>query len=193
MKICVFGAASNLIDNSYIEAVEVLGEEMAKRGHSLVFGAGANGLMGAVARGVAKYGGEICGVIPEFFKEEGVELIYDGCNEIIYTETMAQRKSKMGELADAFIIVPGGIGTFEEFFEIITLKQLDRHTKPIALYDINGYYRKLEDFLDFSVSEQFIRKGFKHLYSCVANPKEALDYIENDKQEKINIKDVKIG
>lgn len=193
MKICVFGAASNLIDESYIKAVELLGEEIGKRGHSLVFGAGGNGLMGAAARGVKREGGEIYGVIPEFFKEEGIELIYNECTEIIYTETMSERKMKMGELADAFIIVPGGIGTFEEFFEILTLKQLGRHTKPIALYDINGYYDKMEDFLKYSVDEQFIRKGLTHLYSCVATPEEAVDYIENDKRIKYDVHEVKIG
>ena len=148
MNVCVFGAASDLIDKSYIETAEKLGEMLGKRGHNLVFGAGNNGMMGAVARGIKKENRHITGVIPEFFKEEKIENIFPECDEIIYTETMAQRKTKMGELADAFIIVPGGVGTFEEMFEVITLKQLGRHTKPIAIYDMNGYYDKLEDFLN---------------------------------------------
>jgi len=191
MKICVFGAASDRIDKAFIDAVEKIGEEIAKRGHSLVFGAGGTGLMGAAARGVTREGGEITGVIPHFFREEAVEVIYDKCTEIIYTDTMAERKSKMGELADAFIIVPGGIGTFEEFFEILTLKQLGQHTKPIALFDINGYYDGLEKFLEYSIETGFIRNGVSHLYTCVATPEEALDYIENDVPKRYSIKDLK--
>ena len=144
MNICVFGAASDRIDASYIAAVEALGQEMARRGHALVFGAGANGLMGAAARGVHQGGGTIYGVIPSFFRDEKIEAIFENCTELIFTETMAERKSKMEDLADAFLIVPGGIGTFEEFFQVLTLKQLGRHTKPIAIFDINGYYEHMK-------------------------------------------------
>ncbi len=193
MNICIFGAASNEIDISYISAVEKLGEEMAKRGHTLVFGAGGNGLMGAAARGVHKAGGKICGVIPNFFRIENIEKIFENCTEIIFTETMAQRKSKMEELADAFIIVPGGIGTFEEFFEVMTLKQLGRHVKPIAVYDINGYYKKLEVFLELSVSEGFIRNGCKSLYHYSENAVDVVDYIENDKRIRHDVHELKNG
>lgn len=193
MKICVFGAASYEIDEKYIKLVEDLGELMAKRGHELVFGAGGNGLMGAAARGVTKGGGKIYGVIPSFFRDETIEAIYDKCDELIYTETMAQRKAKMEDLADAFIIVPGGIGTFEEFFEVLTLKQLARHTKPIAIYDIDGYYQKLEDFIDFSVGQKFIKDNCKQLYLYETDPENILKYIENDKQLKLNVHDLKQG
>ena len=101
MKICVFGAASNLIDPKYIKEAEKLGEFLAKKGHSLVFGAGTNGLMGAAARGFKRKGGKIYGVIPTFFREECVEVIYTECDELIYTETMSERKAKMEDLADA--------------------------------------------------------------------------------------------
>ena len=104
MKICVFGAASNQIDKSYIEKIEEFGEESAKRGHSLIFGAGGHGLMGAAARGVNRGNGNIIGVIPQFFRDENIEEIFDQCDELIYTETMAQRKTKMEDLADAFAI-----------------------------------------------------------------------------------------
>lgn len=193
MKICVFGAASHEIDEQYMASVEKLGEKMAHRGHSLVFGAGGNGLMGAAARGVKRGGGQITGVIPEFFREENIEKIYDECNELIFTETMAQRKTKMEDLADAFIIVPGGIGTFEEFFEVLTLKQLGRHTKPIALFDINGYYKKLEQFLEVSVDEKFIRNGCKDLYFYSTDIDETLCYLENADRIAPNVHSVKIG
>ncbi len=193
MKICVFGAASFEIDNAYIEAVEKFGELMAERGHSLVFGAGGNGLMGAVARGVKRGGGKIEGVIPNFFREETIEKIYDECDELIFTETMAQRKTKMEDLADAFIIVPGGIGTFEEFFEVLTLKQLGRHTKPIAIYDFGGYYKKLNQFLDFCMEEKFIKDNCKTLYGTFENPVEVLEYIENDNREVLDVHELKKG
>ena len=193
MKICVFGAASYEIDKSYIDAVEKLGEEMAKRGHALVFGAGGNGLMGAAARGVTKGGGEIYGVIPTFFRDETIELIYDKCTELIYTETMAERKAKMEDLAEAFIITPGGIGTLEEFFQVLTLKQLGRHVKPIVILDVNGYYKKLEAFLDTALEQKFINANCKDLYYYAKSAEDAVSYIENDKQIKKDVHELKQG
>lgn len=193
MNICVFGAASFEIDEKYIKAVEELGEMMAKRGHGLVFGAGGNGLMGAAARGVRRQNGKIFGVIPTFFRDETIEAIYDQCDQLIFTETMAQRKTKMEDLADAFLIVPGGIGTFEEFFQVLTLKQLGRHTKPIAIYNIDGYYDKLEDFLDFSINQEFINDNCKQLYGIDGDPLKVIKYIENDKQIKYDVHEMKKG
>ena len=193
MKICVFGAASYEIDNNYIIAEEKLGETIAKHGHSLVFGAGGSGLMGAVARGVKRGNGKIYGVIPTFFRDETIEKIYDECDELIFTETMAQRKTKMEDLADAFIISPGGIGTFEEFFEVLTLKQLGRHTKPMAIFDINNYYKKLEEFLDFSVDQKFIKSNCKQLYGYSDDAIKVIEYLENDQREKFDVHDLKIG
>ena len=138
MKICVFGAASNEIDKQYIDRVEEVCKALGERGHELVFGAGANGLMGAAARGMKAGGGKITGVIPEFFRAETIEEIYSECDELIFTETMQERKKTMEDHADAFIVVPGGIGTFEEMFEVLTLKQLGRHSKPIVFYNIAG-------------------------------------------------------
>ncbi len=193
MRICVFGAASNEINNSYIENIENLGKEMAKRGHSLVFGAGGHGLMGAAARGIKSENGEIFGVIPSFFRDENIEEVFDSCTELIFTETMAQRKTKMEDLADAFIVVPGGIGTFEEFFQVLTLKQLGRHKKPIVLYDVNGYYKHLEEFLKVSVSDRFIRENCKDLYFYCDNPETALSYLENYHETNLDVHDLKLG
>ena len=193
MKICVFGAASNEIDSSYIAEIEKLGEAMAKRGHSLVFGAGGHGLMGAAARGVRKGGGEVFGIIPSFFRDENIEEIFDDCTELIFTETMAERKTKMEDLCDAFIVVPGGIGTFEEFFQVLTLKQLGRHSKAIVLYDINGYYKNLEAFLQLSVDEKFIRDGCKNLYEYHDTPDGVLDFLENYQKPQLDVHELKLG
>ena len=193
MRICIYGAASNQISDKYIKAVEMLGAEMAKRGHGMVFGAGAHGLMGAAARGVHSAGGHVIGVIPNFFKDENIEEIYYDSDELIFTENMAQRKATMEDHADAFIIVPGGIGTFEEFFQVLTLKQLGRHNKPIALFDVDGYYKRLQDFLLYSIDEEFIKDNCVQLYGYSDTVEGVLDYIENDKGVKFNVHDVKLG
>ncbi len=178
MKICVFGASSATIDKKYVEAVEDLGEKMAIRGLSLVFGAGATGLMGAAARGVKRGGGYIHGIIPEFFKEEGVEVIYTECDKLTFTGTMAERKFLMEEDADAFIVTPGGIGTLEEFYEVLTLRQLGQHDKAIVIFNIGGYYRELEDFMCRVEEKGFITYDCHKLYEYFSTPEEILDYLE---------------
>lgn len=192
MRICVFGAASPTIDPEYIQKVELLGEEMAKRGHSLVFGAGGNGLMGAAARGVHKGGGYVLGVIPKFFEEEGVEAIYDKCDELIFTETMRQRKQTMEDNADAFIVAPGGIGTFEEHFEILTSKQLCRHNKPIVLYNVKGYYNELEEVMRQAMKKNFIRENCADLYRLTDDLDELFSYIEAPVKDH-TVKELKDG
>ncbi len=192
MKICVFGAASDKIDNKYIQAVEIMGEEMAKRGHSLVFGGGANGLMGAAARGVKKGGGYILGVIPKFFEDENVEALYKGCDELIEPDTMRERKQLMEDNAEAFIVTPGGIGTFEEFFEILTLKQLCRHNKPIAVYNIDGYYNEILHAIEQATVKHFIRGGCLDLFKICQTTKELFEYVEAPEKQR-SIKELKDG
>ncbi len=192
MRICVFGAASPTIDPEYIQKVELLGEEMAKRGHSLVFGAGGNGLMGAAARGVHRGGGYVLGVIPKFFEEEGVEAIYDKCDKLIFTETMRQRKQTMEDNADAFIVAPGGIGTFEEHFEILTSKQLCRHNKPIVLYNVKGYYNELEEVMQQAMKKNFIRENCADLYRLTDDLDELFSYIEAPVKDH-TVKELKDG
>lgn len=181
MKICIFGAASAHIDSSYITAVEELGKKLALRGHSLVFGAGATGLMGAAARGFKAGGGEIIGVIPEFFRDEAVEQIYPDCTRLIFTETMSERKKTMEDAADAFIIVPGGIGTFEEFFEVLTLKQLGRHDKAIAIYNLENYYDDLEKFMQTVAERKFMNYNCSKMYAYFYSDVDVIDYVEGYK------------
>lgn len=193
MRICVYGAASPSIDREYIEKVEKFGAEMPKRGHSLVFGGGANGLMGAVARGVKASNGYILGVIPKFFGAERVEEVSSLCDKMIETETMRERKQIMEDNADAFLVTPGGIGTFEEFFEILTLKQLCRHDKPIAIYNIKGYYNEILTALEEATKKNFIRGGCKELYFASDDMTEIFEYIETDSKMDRNLKDLKEG
>lgn len=193
MKICIFGAASAHIDEIYINKVEELGEKLAARGHSLVFGAGATGLMGAAARGYKRGGGYIHGVIPEFFRDENVEVIYGECDKITYTQTMSERKRIMEDDCDAFIITPGGIGTFEEFFEVLTLKQLGRHNKAMVIYNIEDYYDDLEKFMDAVRERKFITFKCSEMYSTFKTAEEIIGYIENYTPTETPWRKLKIG
>lgn len=187
MKICVFGAASSLIDGKYIEETEKLGEEMARRGHSLVFGAGGTGVMGAVARGVKRGGGTLHGVVPTFFHESGIERLYLDCDKVTYTETMRERKGIMEDDAEAFVIAPGGVGTFEEFYEVLTLKQLGRHNKAIAVFNISGYYDNLQAFMEETVRRRFVTKDCVGMYACFTDIGAMLDYIEGYRPPEISL------
>ncbi len=193
MRLCVYGAASPTIDKVYIDTVELMGREMVKRGHSLVFGGGGNGLMGAAARGVKSEDGYILGVIPKFFEEDKVEAICDFCDKLVQPDTMRERKQIMEDNADGFIIVPGGIGTYEEFFEILTLKQLCRHNKPIAIYNINGYYNELIYAMEQAMSKNFIRDNCKSLYLVTDSIDEMFAYLEAPVNDIRSVKELKDG
>lgn len=176
MRICVYGASSSSIDPAYLQAGEALGLAMARRGHGLVFGGGANGLMGAAARGMTAGNGEIIGVAPRFFDVDGV--LYPHCTQFIYTETMRERKAIMEEKADAFIMTPGGIGTLEEFYEIVTLRQLGRLNKPVAILNTNGYYRPVLDMWEQAISQGFMTPACRELFTISDDPETLLDQLE---------------
>ena len=191
MQICVFGAASKTIDEKYLNAVENMGEYLAKRGHNLIFGSGCTGCMGAAARGFKKGGGKINGVIPRFFKNDLSDFVNWNCDEMTYTETMRERKAIMENLADAFVITPGGVGTYEEFFEILTLKQLGRHRKPIAFFNVDGYYDKLEELLEYSIEKNFVKPECRVLYKLFTDVDEMVSYLENDDMNGMGVHDFK--
>jgi uncharacterized protein (TIGR00730 family) len=193
MRICVYGAASPTIDPKYMELVEQMGATMVKRGHSLVFGGGGNGLMGAVAKGVRLEGGHILGVIPKFFDDENIEAVCDYCDELIEPDTMRERKQIMEDNADAFIVVPGGIGTFEEFFEILTIKQLCRHNKPIAVYNLMGYYNEINHAMEQSIKKNFIRGNCMDLYYTTDNLDDLFRYLETPADQILTVKELKDG
>ena len=177
MNICVFGSSSEQIEKKYLDSAQSLGAAIAARGWVLIFGAGKYGVMGAVARGAAEKNGVIVGVSPEFFKELNV-LRYD-CTELVFTDTMRERKGVMEDRADAFVICPGGIGTFEEFFEVITLKQLEQHSKPIIIYNVGGYYDPMLEMMNISIGQDFMSHDVTKLYEVVDTEREVLEHIEN--------------
>ena len=177
MNICVYGASGEHLDRRYFDAAEELGRLIAQSGHSLIFGGGAGGLMGACARGAERAGGEIIGVAPRFFDEPGV--LFDRCTRFIYTDTMRERKQIMEDESDAVIALPGGIGTFEEFFEMLTLKQLGRHTKPMAVLNTLGYYEPMRRMLSAAAEGAFMSCSCFELFSFCSTPAEALTYVRS--------------
>ena len=177
MNICVYGAASDQIADIYKKAGEALGEEMARRGHRLIFGGGASGMMGASARGVSKGGGHIISVAPSFFDIDGV--LFPECDEYIFTDTMRERKQKLEDLSDGFVVTPGGIGTFDEFFEILTLRQLNRHKKPIAILNTEGYYGFMLAMMRNAADQHFMTPLNFDLFFVSDRIEEVLDYLEN--------------
>lgn len=177
MKITIYGGASSLVNPDYISEGEEFGKLLVKRGHSAVYGGGARGLMGAVARGVKEEGGYILGISPKLFENTDGELFTD-CDEFIFTESMRERKFLLEEYGDAFVVLPGGAGTFEELFEAFTLKQIGEHTKPIVIYNMNHYYDVLVELLNHAMEEKFIRETNLELFKVVDNAKDVLDYIE---------------
>lgn len=177
MKICIYGASSNTINKAYIDSTEKLGEALGEKGHTLVYGGGAGGLMGAAARGFKKKGGKVIGLAPSFFNVDGV--LFEECDEFIYPDTMRDRKRMMEDLSDAFIAVPGGIGTFDELFEIVTLRQLGLHQKPVALFNVNGYYNHILDMFDFAVKEGFITEKIGEIVPAFETAEEIMEYFEN--------------
>ena len=145
----------------YAAAAETLGTQLAREKIALVYGGGMVGLMGIVADAVLKHGGHVIGVIPE--KLVIKEVVHEKLPDLRVVKTMHERKALMAELSDGFIALPGGYGTFEEFFEVLAWSQLGWHQKPFGLLDIAGFYRMLTDFLDHTTDEGFIRPKHREL------------------------------
>ncbi len=176
-RICVFCSSSNGVDDRYFRIAELLGRQIAGRNHSLIYGGGAVGLMGTLARSVKSNGGTVVGVIPEALNLPGI--VYDDADQLIVTGGMRERKAAMDEQADAFIGLPGGFGTLEEILEIITLKQLQYHNKPIVLVNTDNFFDDLLNFFERLYHEQFAKSIHRHLYHVVPDPASALDHIES--------------
>lgn len=185
MNICIYCASSIKSKKVYVDAVAHLGKTLAERGYSLIYGGGESGLMGAAARGFREGGGHVTAIIPRFFPDGEVSCAK--CDEVIYTDTMRQRKQCMEEKADVFVMAPGGIGTLDEFFEILTLRQLGRHNKAIVVYNVNGYYDNFIKLMEKIVDEDFAKEHTLSLYKIASDESELIDYIESYKPEDIDM------
>jgi hypothetical protein len=160
-RICVFCGSNSGSDPAYAEAARALGELFAREGIVLVYGGGSVGLMGEVADAVLRGGGEVIGVIPHALWAR--EVGHHGLTDLRIVDTMHERKAMMADLADAFIALPGGLGTLEEIFEIWTWSQLGLHAKPVGFLDVNGFFSSLMQFLDRAVRERFVREPHRSI------------------------------
>lgn len=175
--VCVFCSSSDALRREYVAHAEVLGRLIGARGGTLVFGAGAMGLMGAIARSVHESGGRVIGVIPRALDQDGI--VYRRADELIITDDLRERKAHMDARADAFVALPGGFGTIEEILEHMTLKQLRYHPKPIVLLNTSGYYDKLLAFFDHLMAERFAKPEHRKLYYVASTPEAVMDYIDS--------------
>ena len=175
MRICVYAGSNCGGSPIYRRAASIFGRLLAREGIGLVYGGASIGLMGALADGVLECGGEAIGVIPEALKN--VERAHPKLTELRIVGSMHERKAAMAALADAFVALPGGIGTFEELFETWTWSQLGVHAKPCALLNVAGFYNGLAEFLDHVVVEQFLKPVHRDILIVEDDPETLLDAI----------------
>ena len=181
--IAVFCGSSEGNDTVIISEAEILGKTLAKENITIVYGAAKIGIMGKVAKASLDNNGKVIGVIPEFLKMK--EVVHLGLTELITTENMHERKLKMHELSDGFITLPGGFGTFEELFEIITWAQLGLHQKPIALLNINGFYDDLIGMLETMVAKGLLKMANFELLIIENDINRLLDKMKNFKPNPV--------
>jgi uncharacterized protein (TIGR00730 family) len=172
-RVCVFCGASPGVRPGYVAAARALGRLLAERGIGLVTGGGCVGLMGAVTDAALDGGGEVIGVIPHHLM--GKEVAHPGLSQLLEVDTMFERKGRMMELSDGFVSLPGGVGTLDELFEILTWDQLGMLAKPCVLLDVEDYWRPLRAVLDRMVEERFLRPEHRRLLLHATTPQEALD------------------
>jgi uncharacterized protein (TIGR00730 family) len=173
--ICVYCSSSEGVSTDYFQAAEALGRSTAQRGYTLVFGGGEIGLMGALARAASANGGRVVGVIPKAL----AQLAYKRADEMIVTKDLRERKAVMADRSDAFVALPGGFGTLEELLEMLTLKQLSFHNKPLVLVNTNGFYDPLITLFEQIYARGFTKTIYRSLYHVAPGPGDALDYIDS--------------
>jgi len=174
--LCVFCASASGIDPAYATAANDLGEALAHRDIQLIYGGAKAGLMGIVANAALAHGGCVRGIIPRVLVE--LEVAHDGCTDLYTVDTMHERKAMMSELADAFLILPGGYGTLEELFEVLTWQTLRLHRKPICLVNVNGFYGGLLAFLDHCVEQGILKQRARDSLLVAETVKDALGLLE---------------
>ena len=175
-SICVYCGSSDRGRDSHRTAAYDLGATLAQNQIRLVYGGGDIGLMGIVADSVLEHDGDVTGVIPQFLMD--MEVGHDGCTELIITKNMHERKQRMAELSDAFVILPGGLGTLDEAFEILTWRQLRLHDKPVIFVNVDDFWSPLLAMIDNQITENYVRAEHRHLYDVVARIEDILPMIE---------------
>jgi cytokinin riboside 5'-monophosphate phosphoribohydrolase len=173
----VFCSSSNNLDREYFMEAETLADLICSNNHNLVYGGTTVGLMGVVAAKVKASNRKVTGVIPQLIYEKGIGN--RDADELIITKNMRERKAAMHTYSDAFVALPGGFGTLEEVMEVITLKQLQYHNKPVVLVNTRGYFNSLNNFFEHMYRERFASEKFRSLYRFVEHAGEAIDYLNN--------------
>ncbi|HUQ50165.1 MAG TPA: TIGR00730 family Rossman fold protein [Terriglobales bacterium] len=173
--VCVYMSSSDAVAPEYFSAAETLGRLIGQGGHSLVYGGCRVGLMGAVAKSTKEHGGKVVGIIPESINGRG--LGYCEADELVVTDSMHERKKMMEDRADAFVGLPGGFGTLDEMVQVINLKQLGYHTKPIVFINLNGFYDPLLVFFQHTIDHNFAKTEHQNLYAIVPGPEDVFPYL----------------
>jgi uncharacterized protein (TIGR00730 family) len=176
-RLCVFCGSSPGLDPAHRRAARELGGMLVPRGWDLVYGGARVGVMGAVADAVLAAGGDATGVIPRALVRK--EVAHDQLTSLEIVGSMHERKQRMAELADAFVALPGGMGTLEELFETLTWAQLGMHSKPCGLLNVDGYFDPLLDFLDCAVEQRFVSPAHRRMILVARTPRELLDRVES--------------
>ncbi|HZH09403.1 MAG TPA: TIGR00730 family Rossman fold protein [Microvirga sp.] len=184
MRLCVFCGSNAGQDPVYMETARLLGETLARNGIELVYGGAAVGLMGAVADAVLAEGGRVTGVMPQALVDK--EIAHTGLSDLRVVGSMHERKALMAELSDGFIALPGGLGTFEELFEVWTWAQLGYHKKPCALLNVSGFYDKLADFLDDVVERGFVKPVHRAMLIVKDDPAALIEAIRTYEPPKVD-------
>ncbi|MFP5230100.1 MAG: TIGR00730 family Rossman fold protein [Acidobacteriota bacterium] len=183
--VCVFCASAAGASPTYLQAANDLGHRIAQRGHGLVYGGATVGAMGAVADAALAADGDVVGVIPDVIRER--EIDHKGLTELHVVRTMHERKAMLADRADAFVALPGGYGTMDEFIEIVTWAQLKIHGKPCVLVNVNGFWNGLLAFLDHCVEQGMIYAENRTLVQVARDPEEALQLIEQTWGERAEV------
>jgi uncharacterized protein (TIGR00730 family) len=175
MRICVYCSSSDAVDGAFRSAAAELGVLIGRGGHTMVYGGGRVGLMGAAARAARENGARVIGIIPEFMNRPGVPDL--DCDELQFTPDMKERKSRMMEMSEAFVALPGGFGTLEELSEVITQKQFDFISGPVVAVNTGGFYDHLAAFFEGFYEHRFAKPAFRATCAFVADPAGAMEYI----------------
>ncbi len=186
MNICVFSSSSNAINPIYFQEAKRLGKLIGENGHTLINGGANVGLMEAVTVAASEAGARTIGILPERFIKRS--LASGNSHQVITTSDMQERKAKMRELSDAFIALPGGFGTLEEILEVLTLRQLSYHSKPVVFINTNNFYNFLFKQFEVSFKELFAKAVYRDMYFSAANADEAMNYLTDYKPAELDSK-----
>jgi cytokinin riboside 5'-monophosphate phosphoribohydrolase len=186
VRLTTYTSSSDAVAARYLDAARAYGTALGRGGHELVYGGTAVGLMGAMAAATREAGGRVTGVLPQLMVDRG--LIDDGCDEVVVTEGMSGRKQVMIARADAFVALPGGFGTLEELLEVLTLKQLGYHAKPIVLFQVDGFWDGLLGFFAELYAGAFAKDVYRRLYHVTADLDELLEVAARPPDEDLPTK-----